>query len=39
VFDKSSLVTLVTDGAVAKVTLLLTDKDYSVREAAAGALR
>jgi len=39
VFDKSSLDTLVIDGAVVKVMLLLTDKDYSVREAAAGALR
>jgi len=39
VFDKSSLDMLLNGGAVVKVTTLLADKDYCVREAAAGALR
>lgn len=39
VFDRPSLHTLVTNGVSSSIAPLLVDKDRSVKEAAAGALR
>ena len=38
-FDKTSLHSLVTNGVSSRIAPLLIDKDHTVKEAAAGALR